>query len=384
MNGLVLSGGGARSAYQVGILAYIAEKAPEVSFPIVTGVSAGAINAAFLAGARDAPSKALHRLSRCWCELTIERVFETELRKLGVSGIRWIWTLGGAGTSLGPRVRGLVDTEPLREFLEKNLDIEGIKANIAKDRLRALGLTATNYATGRTITFVDGAPDVEGWDRSRRCGIRDDITVAHVMASTALPLVFPAVKIHEDYYGDGSIRQSAPLAPAIHLGANRLLAISTRYAASASEAKTRATEGYPPPAQIISLLFNTVFLDTLEADLARLHRLNRVLRALPAGQTGPDELRELDILVLRPSKDLGKLAGDYEGKLPRSVRLMLRGLGAHRVHRPDLLSYLLFEEPYVSRLIELGYEDALSQWSKIEDFFFKDTASTPMSEASGA
>lgn len=189
------------------------------------------------------------------------------------------------------------------------------------------------------------------------------------MASGSLPLVFPAVEIGGAHYGDGSIRQSAPLAPAIHLGASRLLAVSTRYAATSVEIKSRRTVGYPQPAQIISMLFNTVFLDTLEADVERLNRLNKVLAALPAGEPVPDGLRPIDILVLRPSTDLGQLAAEYKGKLPRSLRFMLRGLGAHRVQRPDILSYLLFESPYVGRLIELGYEDALSQWSEIEAFF---------------
>ncbi len=369
MNGLVLSGGGARSAYQVGVLSYLAEKAPEVTFPIITGVSAGSINAAFLAGFRGDPSEGMQELARCWCSLTIERVFHSELRYLGVSGLRWIWTLGGAGTSLGPPVKGLVDTNPLREFLVENLDPEGIQENVDEGRLRAVGITATNYDTGQTITFVQGGPDVRSWERVRRCGVREDVGVEHVMASGSLPLIFPAVEIGGAHYGDGSIRQSAPLAPAIHLGASRLLAVSTRYAATSVEIKSRQTVGYPQPAQIISMLFNTVFLDTLEADVERLNRLNKVLAALPAGEPVPDGLRPIDILVLRPSTDLGKLAAEYKGKLPRSLRFMLRGLGAHRVQRPDILSYLLFESPYVGRLIELGYEDALSQWSEIEAFF---------------
>ncbi len=369
MNGLVLSGGGARSAYQVGVLSYIAEKAPEVDFPIITGVSAGAINAAFLAGFRGSASEALHELVNCWCSLTIERVFHSGFHRLTVSGLRWAWTLGAGGTSLGPQVMGLVDTQPLWEFLTANLDVEGIRANIQSGRVRAVGLTATNYATGQTITFVDGAPDVQSWERVRRCGVRTKLGVEHVMASGALPLIFPAVEINGDYYGDGSIRQAAPLAPAIHLGASRMLAVSTRYNATSVEIRDRRVDGYPPPAQILSMLFNTIFLDTLEADVERLRRVNKVLAACLPDRPAPEGLRQIDILVLRPSLDLGKLAGDYQGRLPRSLRFLLRGLGAHRVRRPDLISYLLFEEPYIARLIELGYEDALSQWWQIEEFF---------------
>ena len=371
MNGLILSGGGARAAYQVGVLSFVAEKAPEIAFPIITGVSAGAINAAFLAGFRGSTTDAHQELVRCWCSLTIDRVFHSDVASLGVSGLRWIWTLGGAGTSIGPPVRGLVQTDPLREFLASSLDVEGIKANIEDGRLQALGLTSSNYSTGQTITHVDGAPNVQSWERVRRCGIRTDIGVEHVMASCSLPLIFPAIEMDGVYYGDGSIRQAAPLAPAIHLGADRMLAVSTRYLATSVEIRSRSVEGYPPPAQILSMLFNTIFLDTLEGDVERLRRLNKVLEMVPDGQPAPDGLRPIDILVLRPSKDLGRLAAEYKGKLPRSLRFMLRGLGAHRVRRPDLLSYLLFEEPYVGRLVELGYEDALSQWPKIETFFLQ-------------
>lgn len=372
MNGLVLSGGGARAAYQVGVLSYLAEKAPDIAFPIIVGVSAGSINAAFLAGFRGDASEAMQQLGRCWCDLSIERVFRSDLGTIGVRGFRWVWTLAGGGSSLKRAAKGLVDTQPLREFLTAEVNIEGIQANIDDGQLRALGLTVTNYATGQTITFVQGAPDVTSWERVRRSGVRQEIGVEHVMASCSLPLIFPAIELNGVYYGDGSIRQSAPLAPAIHIGADRLLAVSTRYQATSAEIRTRSVDGYPPPAQIISMLFSTVFLDTLEADVERLKRLNNVLAALPPGQPAPEGLREIDILVLRPSKDLGELASEYKGKLPRSVRFMLRGLGAQRVRQPDLLSYLLFERPYVSRLIELGYEDALSQWAEIEAFFLQE------------
>ncbi len=372
MNGLVLSGGGARGAYQVGVLSYIAEKAPEIRFPIVTGVSAGAINAAFYAGYSGEPSENLQALAACWTSLTVERVFATRLGALGLSGARWFWTFGGGGTSLGPKVRGLLDTAPLREFLRQHLNVEGIESNLQSGRLRALALTATRYATGQTVTFVHGAPGTPTWERTRRCGLRAEISIEHVMASGALPLIFPAVKVLDEYYGDGSIRQAAPLAPAIHLGADRLLAIATRYGASLEEVRARATKSYPPPAQILGMLLNTIFLDTLEADTERLQRLNQVLRACAPGPAGLDGLRQLKLLVIRPSRDLGQLASDFRDKLPRALRFILRGLGVQRVRGPDLLSYLIFEEPYISRVIELGYEDALSQWSTIERFFSDD------------
>ncbi len=369
MNGLVLSGGGARSAYQVGVLAYLVEKAREVSFPIVTGVSAGAINAAFIAGHRGPAPQTLESLSRCWTSLTTDRIFNTNLGSLGLKGARWFWTLGGAGATAGAKGRALLNTEPLREFLTDHLDVEGIDANIAAGRLRALALTATRYSTGRTVTFVHGHDDAPDWERARREGVRAAIGVEHVMASGSLPLIFPAVKIEGDYYGDGSIRQAAPLGPAIQLGADQLLAISTRYRRTKAEAAQPSVTGYPPPAQLLGLLFNTIFLDTLDADAERLQRINRLLRALPPDTPRPAGLNRIRLALVRPSRDLGKLAEGYKRLLPRSVRFLLRGLGVHRIRGPDLLSYLIFEAPYINRVMELGYEDALSNWSAIERFF---------------
>ncbi len=375
MNGLVLSGGGARAAYQVGVLAYIAEKAPEVRFPIIVGVSAGAINAAFLAGGRGAPAEKLEALSDLWTNLTVDTIFDTNLGFFGLTGARWAWTLGGAGTSLGPRVKSLLDTTPLRQFLTAQLKVEQIEANVAAGSLRALALTATRYATGQTVTFVQGAPDIPTWERVRRCGVATKINVEHVMASSALPLIFPAIQVDGEYYGDGSIRQAAPLAPAIHLGADRLLAIATRYRPTLSEVRRRKLRGYPPPAQVLGMLFNTLFLDTLDGDAERLERINRVLAALPPGSPSPNGLRSIDLLVVRPSRDLGTLAEAYKRLLPRSLRLLLRGLGIQRIRSADLLSYLIFEAPHISAVMELGYEDALSQWPEIERFFAQqDTA----------
>ncbi|MHC4180516.1 MAG: patatin-like phospholipase family protein, partial [Planctomycetota bacterium] len=217
MNGLVLSGGGARAAYQAGVLSYVTEKLPQVSFPIITGVSAGAINAAFLAAHRGAPPDSLHALSDCWTSLTIERVFDASMIKVGLEGARWLWTFGSGGRQL----KGFLDTAPLGEFLQQTIDMGGIEENVRSGRVRAVGLSATRWATGQTVTFVQGAEGTPTWERARRCGLPTRIAVEHVMASGALPLVFPAVKIDDEWYGDGSIRQATPLAPAIHLGADK-------------------------------------------------------------------------------------------------------------------------------------------------------------------
>ena len=368
MNGLVLSGGGARAAYQVGVLSYIAEKAPEVRFPIIVGVSAGAINAAFIAGHRGGSSESLSALYNCWTSLTIDRVFDTSMGRVGLESARWLWTFGSGGKQL----KGFLNTDPLREFLAQTLDIDGIEANVKAGQLRAVGISATRWATGQTVTFVQGASGIPTWERARRCSTPTRISVDHVLASGSLPLIFPAVKLDGEWYGDGSIRQAAPLAPAIHLGADRLLAVATRYSATLDEVKERVTTDYPPPARLIGMLFNTIFLDTLEGDAERLERINRVIEALPAEVPIPDGLKPIRLLVVRPSRDLGDVAGEFRGQLPRSLRLLMRGLGVKDERGPDLLSYLIFEEPYISRVIELGYEDALSQWSEIERFLAED------------
>jgi NTE family protein len=371
MNGLVLSGGGARAAYQVGVLTCIAERASHIDFRIITGVSAGAINATFIAGHQGSGPPVLADLAELWRGLTVNQVLDANLSALGMSAARWLWTLG-RGHGREPRVRALLDTQPLRAFLEANLNVDGIEANVADDRLTALALSATRYSTGQTITFVHGQEGLPTWDRVRRRAVRARINVDHVMASSALPLVFPAIDIAGEYHGDGSIRQAAPLAPAIHLGADRLLAIATRYDPTLEEVRARATGGYPPPAQIVGALFNTVFLDTLEQDAERLQRLNHVMEALPYGIPNPAGLRRIKLQIVRPSQDLSVLASEYRSKLPRSLRFLLRGLGVHRVQSGDLLSYLIFEEPFVSRLIELGYRDAKARWGELERFFASD------------
>jgi NTE family protein len=365
----VLSGGGARAAFQAGALLYLAERLPAADFPIITGVSAGAINAAFIAAQRQDTRQAAQALASAWRSLSLDQVIDVKLRAVGLSGARWLWTLSGGGTSLSRQEKGLFDTAPLRGFLQQQLDVEAIEENVQAGRLRALALTATRYSTGQTVTFVHGRAGVPIWERVQRCGVRSRISVDHVMASAALPLVFPAVRIEGEYYGDGSIRQAAPLAPAVHLGADRLLAIATRYPPTLDEVRGRAGAGYPPPARLVALLLETLFLDTLEQDA---ERQNRVLDALPYGMPNPDALRRIGLLVIRPSRDLATLAEVYKRRLPRSLRLVLRGLGVQRVPGAELLSYLMFEEPYLSRLIELGYEDTRARWIDIERFLAPD------------
>lgn len=380
LHALVLSGGGARGAYQAGLLAGLAQRLGEdFPFPVLTGVSAGAINAATLASSRRNFAEATENLADAWRSLSIERVFRTSFGSLTWSFMRWLWMLGTGGLNLS--VKGIFNTDPLAKYLQATLRVEGIGENIAKGRLQALGLSCTCYGTGQTVTFVQGREGLKMWRRARRHALAAEITTSHIMASAALPLLFPAIGFDGDYYGDGSIRQSSPLAPAIHLGANRLLTISTR-ATSPTPSAEKLFRGYPPPAQIMGLMMNSVFLDALENDAERLNRINRTLHHLPSDFALPDRLRPIELLVLRPSKDLGKLAHGLTEALPRTLRILVQGLGSGKTKSPDFLSYILFERPYIERLIELGQQDAQKHWPTVQAFFSKPSQNPPSTRTS--
>jgi len=359
LTGVVFSGGGARAAYQVGILTYLGERIPDYSFPILSGVSAGAINAAFLAGHRGNLKEAARDLREAWMRLSIDHVFRADIFTLIRDAVRWILPFGPRALAIAPEPRGVMDTAPLARFLRHVTDLAGIEANISERRLLALALSATNYTTGERITFVQGRPGIRMWERSMRRGVSERITLRHVMASSAIPLLFPAVRIGPHYYGDGSVRQSAPLAPAIHLGAERILAISVRYRPSSPPAAVEAA--YPLPAQIIGHLFHSIFLDALDMDIERMERINNLIAAFPSRADLPEDLRPVHIHEIRPSLDVGKLAIPHARLLPRPLRLLLRGLGVYREASGHFLSYLAFVRPFISQLIEMGYRDAEQQ-----------------------
>lgn len=378
-NGLMLSGGGARSAYQVGIIRYLAEKFPEMKFPLLTGVSAGAINAADLAQTAGGFVKGAEHLEGCWRNISQERVFESPS---SLSLIRDYFR----SRSIDPlatieHTKGIVMTAPLREFLDETLEatdgvITGIETNIKSGTLEAVAIVTTNYSTAQTVTWVQGK-GIEGWQRPTRVGIHTQLTTQHVMASTALPLLFPAIKIGDAWFGDGGIRFSAPLAPLVHLGANRILAISTRYNRSRSEADEPDIVGYPTTSRIFGLLLNAIFLDALDQDALTMQRINELLRQLPARKRMG--LRPVELLVLRPSQDLGKLAGEYEAKISGALGLLTKAMGPGSSKSPDWLSMLLFDQQYITRLIEIGYEDAKRQHDEIEKFFDDDVVSIQQS-----
>lgn len=369
--GVVMGGGGARAAYQVGFLRFLARRFPELHLPYITGVSAGAINAALLASHHGTFLQAVDELSHLWANLTVDNVFRVDTRSLAANSVRWLRQLGSGGLGLGrPQVRGLVDTQPLREHLTEALhavdgELTGIRYNLEHGRLKALAISTTSYSTGTSVTWLQGR-NVQQWERPQRVTQCTTITIEHVMASAALPLLFPAVQLGNAWYGDGGIRLTAPLSPALHLGARRILAISTRYDRTVQEEEAPSIHGYPPPAQVAGVLLNAVFLDLLDNDALRLERLNRLLETLPPEHR--HGLEPIQLLVLRPSQDLGKLAGQFEARLPRSFRFLTRGLGTRETESPDMLSLILFQPDYVRALMDIGEADAEKRAEEIAEF----------------
>lgn len=369
---LVLGGGGARGAYQVGVLAGLAERLPGLAFPIIAGTSVGAVNSVYLAAHLGALGESVDGLRAAWSGLTSEGVYQLRLFGLITSllrkGLQSATGLGGGGGAAGG-MRGLADTRPLREFLSRGANLRGITANIANQRLRAVAINATSYTTGRAVSFVQAAPEIPMWERVQRLAVRTEITFDHVMASAALPLVFPAVRIGDEFYGDGSVRQMAPLAPALHLGARAILAIGLRNARPA-RAVTKEMAS-PSAAEAMGLLFDAIFLDAMEADAERLDRINHILAALPDGQPAPAGLRAVELLMLHPTRDLSALAAGKTHLLPANVRHAVRAIGGHRAAAAEMLGFLLFHPEHTSLLVEAGYEDVGAQWPVIEKFFEK-------------
>lgn len=370
---LMLSGGGARAAYQVGVLRVLARECPGVVPGILTGVSAGGINAAYMAACQEPFAHAIDQLADIWTGIRIDDVFRVDLRDLASRGVRWGGRLLSGGRYPLPPARSMVDTAPLRDLLSRMLQadhgpVTGIARNLSSGRLRAVALTASSYSTGQSVTWVQARQDegITTWERPLRKSVACTLTVDHVMASAALPFFFPAVEVEGAWYGDGGIRLTTPLSPAVHLGARRIIAVSTRAVRSREEADRPTISDYPPPAQVAGALYNAIFLDQLDSDALELQRINRLIGRLREARR--DGLRHIDLLLLRPSVDLGPLANEYEADLPRAFRFLTRGLGTRETRSNDMLSLVMFQRDYIRRLIELGESDAASRIDDIRRF----------------
>lgn len=373
---LALSGGGARAAYQVGFLRYLASRYPDFAPGILTGVSAGGIIATHLASRGGRFPESVTRLVDLWSRLQVEDVFRVDPGNLTSRVMKWGARLVSGGVPGTPRARSLVDTSPLREFLTQALDVgddgtfPGITRNLNEGCLEAVALTGSSYTTGQSVTWMQSRSGcgVLTWDGPPRMHGGSCLRVDHVMASAALPVFFPAINVDGAWYGDGGIRLTAPLSPAIHLGAQRIIAISTRYPRREQERGRATSIAYPPPAQVAGVLLNAIFLDLLDADALRLQQLNALLRRLPHGTD--NGLRPVDLLVMRPSQDLGLLANEFEPRLPAGFRFLMRGLGSRETQSNDMLSLLMFQQDYIARLIVLGEADARARSGEIDAFLY--------------
>jgi NTE family protein len=368
--GLVLTGGGARGAYQVGVLRWIARHYPDLQVPIITGVSAGAVNTAKLASHPGTFAQAVDEMTHLWSELTVDHVFRVDASSLMWKAVRMGAKLMSGGLLSGPRPRAFLDTAPLRALLEESLapvdgELTGIDYNLIKGKLSAVAIITTSYTTGQTVVWLKGN-QLKPWTRPQRRTEMGPIMIDHIMASAALPIFFPAIRIGNEFYGDGGIRLAAPLSPALHLGADRILAISTRYERTKEESGAATVVGYPPPAQVLGVLLNAVFLDLIDQDSLRLETVNRLVEKLPVEKR--DGMRRISFLNIRPTQDLGALAKGYEDRLPRLFRFMVRGLGTSQQKSPDVLSMLLFEPEYLTRLMTLGEQDAERRGKELHTF----------------
>lgn len=384
--GLVLTGGGARAAYQVGVLQAVSQIllqagwAPERNpYDIICGTSAGAINATALACHADDFTAGLTKVVNVWENFTAEQVYRAD--SLGVlrSGARWLSLLSFGWLMRQWRANppnSLLDNTPLVSLLNRMLNLPRLDAALLDGKLHALAVTASSYTAGKHITFYQSEADIEPWVRTQRVAVRSQIGVEHLLASSAIPLIFPATPIfcegRREYFGDGSMRQMAPISPAIHLGADKVLVVGAgRLMEPAIDSSINAQ--YPSLAQIAGHAMSSIFLDSIAGDIERLNRINQTLSLLTDEQRAKTPLRPVEMLTIAPSQRLDTIASRHIGSLPRPVRMLLAGIGATEVRGAALASYLLFEKSYTGELIALGKKDAIAHKTEILAFFASQT-----------
>lgn len=382
--GLILSGGGARAAYQVGVLAAISRMRRAVGagqdnpFPVISGTSAGAINAAFLACHADRFDDAVQDLVDIWRHFQVEQVYRSDVLGMIRSGARWVslLSLGWLITQKRFRPKSLLDNSPLSELLQQRLDLGRLPTLLAQGHLQALAITASSYSTGEHVTFYDSCQPVTPWVRNQRLSQHGRLTHEHLLASSAIPFIFPAMRLEGPqgtaYFGDGSMRQTAPISPAIHLGASKILVVG---AGRMLEPKHRIEQepAYPSLAHIAGHALSSIFLDSLAVDVERMQRINQTLQLIPEDKRQSTHLRPVELLLIAPSQRLDAIAAKHAQALPQTVKSLLRTLGASpsalQGQGNALVSYLLFEAAYTQELIALGEADALAQQDEIHRFF---------------
>lgn len=368
---LILTGGGARAAYQVGVMKAIAEALPRRAhspFAIICGTSAGALNAAALAANAQNFRKGVQYLVNTWKGFHANQVYRTD--PIGVFNNTMLWLAGLIFSAIGinrlNRV-SLLDNTPLVEFLGNMVPYEDIQKNIDAGLLHALSITASGYGTGQSVTFYQGEKDIVPWRRTGRVGTPARIEIKHLLASAAIPFIFPATAINREYFGDGSMRQIAPLSPALHLGATKVLIIGVTNNGHANSSGRSDTRDYPSLARIAGHALNSIFLDSMEVDLERVRKINDLVAIMPEEMRDRANLRHVDVMVVSPSQPLEKIAERHAAQMPWTIRLLMRMIGV-RQSGGILLSYLLSESKYTRALMELGYQDTLKRRDEILEF----------------
>lgn len=382
-NALVLPGGGARGAYQVGILRAVSELLPRRApspFRVLSGTSAGAINTTVLATRARLFHVGVAELEHVWRNFQSSDVFKTDGLTLTRNSMRWLAALaiGGLGKQ---NPLSLLDNDPLRQLLRRRINFAAVQKSIDAGHIDSLSITAAGYSSARSVSFYQGVDRAEPWRRVRRIGRREDIDLEHLMASIAVPIVFPSVRLGQEYFGDGAMRQATPLSPAVHLGADRILVIGVRNETMDPPLAANEEPSYPSLGRVAGYVLDALFMDGLSADLERMARINTMLSQLNGetveGDQGP--LRTIEAFVMLPSEDVREIAARHVHEMPKGVRLLLGGIGAMNKGDMQLASYLLFESGYTQELIELGYSDAMARRDELLGFL----QGEPMESQSG-
>ncbi|MCD8523722.1 MAG: patatin-like phospholipase family protein [Saccharospirillaceae bacterium] len=370
--GLILSGGGARAAYQVGVLKAIHKILPKGHynpFDIISGTSAGAINGVALASYAENYRMGIKHLERIWMHFSCDQIYRTDFWGVSASLARLTRSLV-IGRGYKNDAVSLLNNQPLRELLQEVVKFDHIQNAIDNGALHAIAVNCSGLESGESVSFFQGHYSINNWQRQRRVGIRSRITLDHLMASSAIPMIFPAVRIHREYFADGAVRQLAPLSPALHLGAEKIMVIGVSGIAHKRKERPQSSS-YPSPAKMMGHMLNAAFLDSMETDVERLRRINRTVDKIPESVRKKEgmELKSIELLEINPSRSIDEIAGQHAHEIPRALKLAIGGSGNASQNGSGILSYLLFSHGFCKSLIDLGFQDANEREEEIRAFF---------------